>query len=124
MREDSPSQFVRFKKKGPPEAYATALVLVEHVSQICEHGKARPYLRNHLDRLTTKIVVLLKRGDHDVDANRWRHARGALDVVHECTAIVDVMIAQKAGPEPSLGDARDALRMLARILAADAKIAN
>jgi hypothetical protein len=41
MREDSASQFVRFKKKGRPEAYATALLLVEHVSEICEHGKAR-----------------------------------------------------------------------------------
>ena len=124
MREDSPSQFVRFKKRARPEAYATALVLVEHVSHVCEHGKARPYLRNNLDRLATKIVLGLARGDRDVAANRWRHARGVLELVHECTAIIDIMIAQKAGPEPSLTDARETLRVLARLLAVDAQIAH
>ncbi len=122
MREDSPSSFVRFRRPAPPEAYATALVLVEHVSQICERGKARPYLRHHVDRLTTQIVLGLARADRDVGANRWRHARRVLDLVHECGALVDIMFAQKAGPEPSLSDAREALHVLARLLAADAGI--
>lgn len=123
MREDSPSSFVRFKPRAKPDAYATALVLVQHVAPVCEHGKARPYLRHQLDRLATQVVLGLARGDWDVAANRWRHARRVLDIVRECGALLDIMIAQQAGPEPSLTDARDTTRVLARMLAAQGGIA-
>ena len=123
MREDSPSQFVRFKPRPRPDPYATALVLVEHVSRVCEQGKARPYLRHQLDRLTTQIVLGLSRSNADVSANRWRHARKVLDSVRECSAIIDIMTAQGAGPEPSLTDAREAARTLARMLSIEGGIA-
>jgi len=123
MREDSPSQFVRFKPRAKPDAYAMALVLVEHVSHICEHGKARPHLRHQLDRLATHAVLGLARSDWDVAQNRWRHARRVLDLVRECGAILDIMVAQKAGPEPSLTDARQTATALARLLAAQGGMA-
>jgi hypothetical protein len=104
MREDSPTQFVRFKRKK--SVYERGLELVRHVHAALDHISARPYLKDRLDRRVTGIVIELGRAEGELPSQRWRNYRRALQHANDCKAELDIIAAQQTTVDERLATAR------------------
>lgn len=116
MREDSPTHFVKFKRKRT--VYEGALELVRHVHRVLDHAQARMYLKERLDRHATALVMELSRAEGELQPSlcKRRH-RAALAVALDLRAELDIVAAQQASPDVRVAAAQACVTKLCDELA-------
>ena len=91
MREDSPTQFIRFKRKRG--VYERGLELVVQVQAALDQAKVRHYLKDRLDRGVTAVVMAIAQADTELPSQRWRPYRRALELANQVRVELDIIIA-------------------------------
>ena len=91
MREDSPTQFVRFKRKRG--VYERGLELVVQVQAALDHANIRHYLKDTLDRHVTALVVAISQADTELPSQRWRPYRRACTIANQVRVELDIIVA-------------------------------
>ena len=115
MREDSPTNFVRFKRRRA--VYERGLEVVLVVQRALDHVKARHYLKDKIDKNVTAIVMEIARAQMELPSQRWRGFRAAHKIALECMVQLDILAAQQKQPDDHLVRAAAATRALCEELA-------
>lgn len=111
MRDDSPTRFVRFKKK---KIYDRSLEVLVQVQNTLDHAKVRHHLKDRLDRGVTALVMEIARADMELPSQRWRPYRAAHRIALDIMVQLDILAAQ----QPTLDiPARTSARALCEDLA-------
>src|SRR5436309_2813619 len=94
MREDSPTHFVRFKRKRG--VYERGIELVVQVQAALDYVKVRHFLKDKLDRSVTNIVLRIARAETELPSRRWKMYREAWELANEVRVQLDIVAAQQA----------------------------
>ena len=120
--EDSPPEFIIFRKPGPLRGtpYDLALDLVVHVHALLDvTDQTRINIKDQLDRTTTAIAMQLAHVLEEVQSTRWSIYRSAHKHASTCATLLDIVDRQGTKSEHlvaarrTCAQLRDALAPLA-----------
>jgi hypothetical protein len=117
--EDSPPEFVIFRKPAPPgpSVYELALDLVGHVHKLLDSAEhTRFNLKDSLDRNTMAIAMILAHVLEEPPSHRWHKYRSAHGLASTCQTILDIIDRQGPATE-HLANARRTIAALRATLA-------
>jgi hypothetical protein len=92
--EDSPPEFIIFRKPGPLRGtpYDLALDLVVHVHALLDvTDQTRINIKDQLDRTTTAIAMQLAHVLEEIPSQRWAIYRAAHKLASTCATLLDII---------------------------------